>query len=311
MIQNIAPKKLYNEYRQKRVSANDYIVVVCKNKILIREAGGRIRFPRLSELLAEQPFSMEQPFAMEGISGRISDSLYLFRIDEDLYFLYPAFTYPDDMEGYHLHLQDNALHWMKFADIRSQADHEVCFAAYTAYHLYQWYRSNQFCGCCGAHTVPDQNERMLYCTKCGNQIYPRIAPAVIAAVTNGDKILLTKYANREYKRYALIAGFTEIGETAEETVRREVMEEAGLSVKNIRYYKSQPWGIDGNLLFGYFAELSGSDEIRMDQNELSAAEWVSREQLKDMDDSFSLTREMMRVFYENEKESSQNIKSEV
>ena len=119
------------------------------------------------------------------------------------------------------------------------------------------------------------------------------------AVTNGDKILLTKYANREYKRYALIAGFTEIGETAEDTVRREVMEETGVRVKNIRYYKSQPWGIDGNLLLGYFAQLDGSDQISLDENELASAEWVSREQLKDMDDSFSLTREMMRVFYEN------------
>lgn len=64
---------------------------------------------------------------------------------------------------------------------------------------------------------------------------------------------MTKYAGREYKRYALIAGFTEIGETAEETVHREVMEEVGLKVKNIRYYKSQPWGFDSNLLMGFSA----------------------------------------------------------
>ena len=124
----------------------------------------------------------------------------------------------------------------------------------------------------------------------------------LVAVTNGNQILLTRYANRAYKRYALIAGFTEIGETAEDTVRREVMEETGLRVKNIRYYKSQPWGIDGNLLLGYFAELDGSSEIVLDENELAAAEWADREQLKDMDDSFSLTREMMRVFYEGRAE---------
>ena len=121
---------------------------------------------------------------------------------------------------------------------------------------------------------------------------------MIVAVTNGDQILLTRYANREYKRYALIAGFTEIGETAEDTVRREVMEEAGIRVKNIRYYKSQPWGIDSNLLLGYFAQLDGSDQITIDKKELASAMWVGREELKDMDDSFSLTREMMRVFYE-------------
>ena len=97
-------------------------------------------------------------------------------------------------------------------------------------------------------------------------VFPKIAPAVIVGVTNGRKILMTKYANREYKRYALIAGFTEIGETAEETVAREVKEEVGLSVKNIRYYKSQPWGFDSNLLLGYFCELDDEgDVIRLDE----------------------------------------------
>ena len=75
--------------------------------------------------------------------------------------------------------------------------------------------------------------------------------------------MMTKYAGREYKRYALIAGFTEIGETVEETVHREVMEEVGLKVKNIRYYKSQPWGFDSNLLMGFFCDLAEEGEIRL------------------------------------------------
>ncbi len=79
---------------------------------------------------------------------------------------------------------------------------------------------------------------------------------------------------QEYKRYALIAGFTEIGETAEETVMREVQEEVGLKVKNIHYYKSQPWGFDQNLLLGYFCELDGERDIVLDTGELATAEWV-------------------------------------
>ena len=75
---------------------------------------------------------------------------------------------------------------------------------------------------------------------------------------------MTKYAGRQYTRYALIAGFTEIGETMEETVQREVLEEVGLKVKNITYYKSQPWGFAGDMLLGFFCELDGSDEIKMD-----------------------------------------------
>jgi len=193
-------KKLYNEYTNKRPAQTDYMVVFQQKKILARKLHGRICLPRLSDLLAD------------GMSlNENADSQYLFRINEEQYFLYPDLLNPDVMSD---------VQWISLAQIRSQAEHEICFAAYTAYHLYQWYQSNRFCGCCGSRTVPDQQERMLYCTQCGNQIYPRISPAVIVAVTNGDQILLTRYANREYQRYALVAGFTEIGETAEETVRR-------------------------------------------------------------------------------------------
>jgi NAD+ diphosphatase len=139
---------------------------------------------------------------------------------------------------------------------------------------------------------------MLRCPNCGNLIFPRISPAVIIGVTNGEKLLMSKYAGRAYTRYALIAGFTEIGETLEETVKREVMEEVGLHVKNIRYYKSQPWGRDGGVLMGFFCDLDGSDEIHLDEKELALAEWHERSALPAEDDGISLTREMMRVFEE-------------
>lgn len=85
-------------------------------------------------------------------------------------------------------------------------------------------------------------------------MFPRINPAVIVAVSHGDELILTKYAGREYKKYALIAGFAEFGETIEQTVQREVMEEVGIRVKNLQYYKSQAMGFSGSLLFGFFAE---------------------------------------------------------
>ena len=101
------------------------------------------------------------------------------------------------------------------------------FAAITAFHIYGWYRDNHFCGRCGKPTIHDDRERMLKCPSCGNMIYPKICPAVIVAVTDHDRILLTKYAGRTYRNYALIAGFNEVGETLEQTVKREVMEELG------------------------------------------------------------------------------------
>jgi NAD+ diphosphatase len=168
----------------------------------------------------------------------------------------------------------------------------------TAWHLFVWYRNNRFCGRCGTATEHDGKERMMRCPKCGNMIFPKISPAVIIAATDGDRLLLSKYAGRNFTRFALIAGYTEIGETLEQTVRREVMEEVGLRVKNIRYYKSQPWGVDGNVLMGFYCDLDGDDTIHIDENELAMAEFYDRHNLPAQDDGISLTREMIRVFQE-------------
>ena len=139
---------------------------------------------------------------------------------------------------------------------------------------------------------------MVHCPQCGLVEYPKICPAVIVGIVNGDKILLSKYAGREYKKYALIAGFAEIGESIEDTVRREVGEEVGLKVKNLRFYKSQPWSFTDTLLFGFFCQVDGDDTITMDDQELSVAQWVSREEVPDDPEGISLTREMMTVFKE-------------
>ena len=191
---------------------------------------------------------------------------------------------------------------MKSTSVRDLYRYEpsyVRFAAITALQLKNWYENNRYCGRCGQKMSPDDHERMLKCD-CGNIVYPKITPAIIAAVRNGSKILLTKYADREYKRYALIAGFSEVGETIEDTVRREVMEEVGLKVRDLRFYKSQPWPFSDSLLMGFFCDLDGSDEIRLDVNELSEARWVDREDLDIEFDGVSLTNEMIIRFKEND-----------
>ena len=109
---------------------------------------------------------------------------------------------------------------------------------------------------------------------------------------------MTKYAGREYTRYALIAGYTEFGETLEDTVNREVMEEVGLRVKNLRYYKNQPWGFSDSILVGYWAELDGSPQIHLDETELSTAVWMAPEDIPDDFTNISLTHEMILLFKE-------------
>lgn len=146
----------------------------------------------------------------------------------------------------------------------------------------------------------DAKERMMYCEKCHTMEFPKICPAVIIGVTDGDRILMSKYAGRTYKKYALLAGFTEIGETIEETVQREVMEEVGLKVKNIRYYKSQPWSFSDTVLMGFYCDLDGEDQIELDREELALAEWFERDKIPVEPSRDSLTNEMIIKFKNHE-----------
>ena len=175
---------------------------------------------------------------------------------------------------------------------------EQALAGFTAQHLWTWYESNRFCGKCGHPMELGQDERKVCCPRCGNAVYPRINPAVIAAVTDGDRLLMTRYADRPVTWFVLVAGFVEIGEAAEETVRREVLEETGLRVKNVRYFGSQPWGCAGNLTLGYWAELDGDDAVTLEERELAEARWFDRTEVPVMDDNTSLTSAMVRAFAE-------------
>lgn len=270
LIQDIAPRKLYNEYQEKNISDQDFVLVFYKNHLWIKKQEKEICFPHYAEV--RESLQKNSP-------------IYLFRVNEINYFLVETMEW-DRKDG----------EFVLLPQVRGCRPKEYVFVAATAWHLYMWYRDNRFCGRCGNKTVPDNIERMLSCSHCGNCIYPKIAPAVIVAVTHKEHILLTRYANRAYKKYALVAGFTEIGETVEETVKREVMEEVGLRVKNIQYYKSQPWGFDSNLLLGFFCEVDGDTQIVMDQNELCLATWVHKSQVPDYGEHLSLTHEMMQVF---------------
>jgi len=273
MLQEIEPRHLDNQYHPVPMGPGAKICVFRDQNVLVSRREESVILPDW-ELLKDD----------------IVKSVYLFSVDEQPYFL--AALREDALlpEGY------------MFDNVRSHRKLKPKYTVYaemTAWHLYIWYRDNCFCGRCGHPTVHDQKLRMLSCPDCGNMIFPKICPAIIVGVINGDYILLTKYSNRAHKNYALIAGFTEIGETAEDTVRREVFEEAGVHVKNIRYWNTQPWGIGSDLLLGYFADLDGSAEITMDREELSVAGWYHRDEMDIPADDVSLTNDMIRAFIEN------------
>lgn len=170
----------------------------------------------------------------------------------------------------------------------------------TANHLTLWYDNNKFCSKCGKPFNKSQKERALTCN-CGYTAYPTISPAIIVAITDKENLLLTKYASGEYQNYSLVAGYVEVGETLEECVIREVYEEVGLKVKNIKYFDSQPWGLTHSLLVGFSAELEGSEEITLDTNELREGIWLDRNLLPSNPASSTLTWKMIHYFKEGNK----------
>ena len=241
--------------------------------MLVKKTPSGITFPKFGEL--------------ERLNEEIyEDYIYLFSVDDERYYLVRDINREP--------LSDLT---MENTEIFRAADPQYhAFAGITGYQLYNWYKNHKYCGRCGKMMVRDDKERMLRCDSCHNMEFPKICPAVIIGVTDGNRILMSKYAGRTYKKYALLAGFTEIGETVEETVAREVMEEVGLKVKNIRYYKSQPWAFSDTLLMGFYCDLDGSDAITLDREELSLAEWFAREEIPVEPSRDSLTNEMIIKF---------------
>lgn len=286
MIQDIAPKKYHVEYRTDRKPAESSSLMICGNEgILVKKEGEAERLPRFSDFTA----------AGADFSALTIQARYLFAIDEQLYFLVPRSTIPGGLlsEGYR---------FMSAAELRSFSPQHEAFAAITATQFWRFYDSRKYCGRCGSPMVHSELERAMVCKHCGLIEYPKISPAIIVAVTNGDKLLLTRYTRNasDYRRKALVAGFVEVGETPEDTVHREVLEETGLRVKNIRPFRTQPWSFSDSLMIGFTAELDGSDHITLQEDELCEAAFYSREDIPDNPNMTSVANELMQAFKRGE-----------
>jgi NAD+ diphosphatase len=270
MIQDIAPHKYHVEFEPCKPSENDIVLIFKGNELLVREEDGRTWFPAVGEL--ETSGEMSFLFKMD------DTNLFMTEVDESC-----------EYEGWEFVGQEY---------FRGATPMWKAFAGATAIQFRRWYGENKFCSRCGGGMKRSTKERALICESCGKTVYPSISPCVIVALTDGDKLLLTKYNQKhsKYTRYALIAGYTEVGETFEDTVRREVMEEVGLKVKNITYYKNQPWSFSDTILMGYYAEVDGSREIVKDDEELSVAVWLKREDIPESTSEISLTNEMIERF---------------
>jgi len=143
-----------------------------------------------------------------------------------------------------------------------------------ANQILDWHESHKFCGYCGGETLPQESDRVRVCSNCSRQHFPRINPCIIVLVTRGDEVLLAQNARYKGKFLSCLAGFIEVGESAEETLHREVREEVGIEVDNIRYVKSQCWPFPSQLMLGFYADYKSGD-IVPDQNEIDYADWFN------------------------------------
>ncbi len=246
-----------------------YWFVFCSNKLLIvnTENGGKI--PIYSEL-AELSLVLTVP-------------LYLGK-----FYNQPAYC---------IGVDDNTQtpSGMSFVDLRSTfgvLDEDSFLLASKAVQVVAWEQTHRYCGKCGSSTQDLSGERAKVCPECGFISYPRICPAVITAVFKENKILLAHARSFKGDMHSLIAGFVEAGETLEEAVEREIMEEIGIKVKNVEYWGSQPWPYPNSLMLGFTAEYE-SGEINVDGIEISHADWYDVENLPELPPKVSIARKII------------------
>lgn len=158
--------------------------------------------------------------------------------------------------------------------------------------LLHWDRSTQFCGYCGQKTHYSNKERAKLCSACHTLVFPQISPVMLALIWRDNEILLARSPHFLPGIYSILAGFVEPGEMLEQTVRREVKEEVGLTIKNLQYFSSQPWPFQSNLMLGFIAEYD-SGEIQIDSTELEDAQWFSLDRLPKLPKPISLSRQMI------------------
>ena len=192
------------------------------------------------------------------------------------------------LEGYQMQ------HLRNTFSILSPADYQM---AGKGAELVYWDQTNKYCGVCGApnkwHT-----EISKHCTECGKEIWPSVATAIIVRIEKGDEILLVQARSFRSNHYGLVAGFLETGESLEQCVEREVMEETGLTIKNLRYFGSQPWPYPYGLMVGFVADYQSGD-ISLQKEELCKAAWFRRDNLPPIPDKASIARQLIDDWLSN------------
>jgi len=276
MIQDILPHRLNNSYlANTTIGETDFILHYHGNSLLLKTSGNELQLPQKKDF--------------PDIDSR-TETTFLFTFDDIQCFL--LWSEPE--------LKDPCLTYKEISFFRTVRQQEIAWISLVSFHLMNWYAQNKFCGKCGTKTQQKPDERAVICPVCQSVFFPKISPAIIVTITCNDKILLARNTNFPGGWYSLIAGYVDIGETLEETVKREVKEEVGLDVKNIRYYTSQPWPLSGSMMIGFTAEADENQPIVTDNKEIAEAAWFTRGNLPNHPPTISIAGEMIEKFEKGE-----------
>jgi NAD+ diphosphatase len=191
---------------------------------------------------------------------------------------------------------------MTFEGLRQvygRLDENLFWIAARAVQIVDWDMTHQFCGRCGLLLKTSQTERAKECPKCGLLHFPRLAPAIIVLVERGNELLLARSRHFMPEMYSVLAGFVEPGESLEEAVVREVREEVGISVKNIKYFGNQPWPFPHSLMIGFTATYAGG-KISPDDSEIEDARWFTADNLPRIPGKISIARKLIDWFIDKQ-----------
>jgi len=276
MINEIAPHHFNNRFQPRQSMGDNAVVLYYQgNNMLWKILGEGYDLPRkgdLTQILDEKKV------------------IFLFTLDDTACFLYTG----------DLDIERSGFQFKDISFFRTQVRQELAWISLAGYHLKTWYEQNRFCGKCGSQNIHKPDERALVCSSCNHIVYPKISPAIIVAIISNDKLLLARNSAFPSAWYSLIAGYADVGESLEECVIREVKEEVGLDVWNIRYYKSHPWPLTGSLMIGFIAEADENQPICIDHDEIAEAAWFTRDNMPNHPPTLSISGEMIELFAKGE-----------
>ncbi|QAA34234.1 NAD(+) diphosphatase [Clostridium manihotivorum] len=253
----------------REYSEDDLGFVIFKGNILVKKTSNSSSIPSMREIIE--------------VNLNKNDKFFIGKIGDKACFAMDCDSEPRMPENFQL---------ISLRDFAINSEEYLFLAAGRANQILHWNNTHKFCGSCGTKTENKVDELAKVCPSCSNVMYPVICPAIIVAVKRDDKILLAHNANFKNNMYSLIAGFVEAGEELERTVEREVFEEVGIKIKNIRYHHSSPWSFPNSLMLGFVADYESGD-IKVDGKEILHADWFDIDNFPNIPEKFTLARKLI------------------